>query len=74
MQNSQPTRAQIVNLLCIANQQIDNLRQLDNEILYALENPVELDEARGKVVDSMRALTGAAQELRRELARRDGLK
>jgi hypothetical protein len=66
-----PTRAQVANSLAIANRQIDNLCQLDNELLYALGSPIEFDEARGKIRDAMSELTVAAQKLRGVLKRMD---
>jgi len=74
MENRQPTRAEVVALLGKARHELDNLRQLDNMVLYALSNPVELDEARGKILASMRAITGSIQEIERVLAQMDGRK
>lgn len=44
--------------------ELDELRQQDNHILFALGNPVELDEEkRGEILAHMRAKIGAIQRL-----------
>ena len=62
MQNDidQTTARHIYNALKL---ELDYLRQRDNHILFALDNPPELDPARAAILERMRKVVGEMQAL-----------